>query len=74
MKLKHAQKGSAFGAMMGLLVYLNVAVLGLSGLTAHRLILRPGLEDLAQRAGDRQAGYTDPIWKENFQSESLQRK
>lgn len=46
-KLKHAQKGSTFGATLGLLVYLNVAVLGLSGLTADRLVLRPGLEDLA---------------------------
>lgn len=46
-KLKHAQKGSAFGATLGLLVYLNVAVLGLSRLTAHSLVLRPGLEDLA---------------------------
>lgn len=45
-KLKHA-KGTTFGATLGLLVYLNVAVLRLSGLTAHRLVLRPGLEDLA---------------------------
>lgn len=36
-----------FGATLGLLFYLNVAVLGLSGLTADRFVLRPGLEDLS---------------------------
>lgn len=45
-------------------VYLNVAVLCFAGLTADRLGLGPGFEDLAQRTGDWQTRHADPIWKD----------
>lgn len=49
-----------------LFIHLNMAVLCLAGLTADRLGLGPGFEDLAQWARNWQACHTDPIWKDTM--------
>lgn len=67
-----ATPGLARCAMRRLLfIHLNVAVLRLAGLTADGLVLRPGFEDLAQRAGDWQARHTDSIWKDITETHSI---
>lgn len=57
-----------------LFIHLNMAVLCLGGLTADRLGLGPGFEDLAQWARNWQACHTDPIWKDTMVSHSQHTK
>lgn len=45
--------------------YLDVAVLGLAGFTAHGPAFRPGFKHLAERAGDGQPRHAYPICEDN---------